>query len=131
MMNTLWWVAVVGIATAGVSTAQAADEGLAWLTRMAHASSQVNYSGTFVYHNRGVTETSRVVHYVNQAGGVFEKLEALDGPAREVIRTNDQVTCYLPAIKTVRIEQRIASPRHVAGESGRTRELPVRLADDR
>jgi sigma-E factor negative regulatory protein RseB len=107
MMNSLWRVAVLGIAAASASgVANSADEGLAWLTRMASASSQVNYSGTFVYHNRGTTESSRVVHYVNQAGGVFEKLEALDGPAREVIRTNDQVTCYLPAIKTVRIEQR-------------------------
>ena len=135
MMNSFWRIAVFAIATAGVLTARAADEGLAWLTRMANASSQVNYSGTFVYNNRGVTETSRVVHYVNQAGGVFEKLEALDGPAREVIRTNDQVTCYLPAIKTVRIEQRNAKlvpgmlPENLAGISESYR---VRLgAEDR
>jgi len=108
MMTALWRLAVLGIATAGILPAYGADEGLEWLTRMAGASSRVNYSGTFVYHNRGTTETSRVVHFVNPAGGVFERLEALDGPAREVIRTNDQVTCYLPAIKTVRIEQRNA-----------------------
>jgi sigma-E factor negative regulatory protein RseB len=108
MMKVLGRIALVGIATAGVSAAHGADEALSWLTRMASASSHVNYSGTFVYHNRGSTETSRVVHFVNQSGGVFERLEALDGPAREVIRTNDQVTCYLPAIRTVRVEQRNA-----------------------
>jgi sigma-E factor negative regulatory protein RseB len=108
MMSTFWRIAAFGLATAGLPVAHAADEGVAWLTRMANASSLVNYSGTFVYHNRGTSETSRVVHFVNQAGGVFERLEALDGPAREVIRTNDQVTCYLPTIKTVRIEQRDA-----------------------
>jgi sigma-E factor negative regulatory protein RseB len=108
MMTLFWRIAVLGIATAGFPPAYGADEGLTWLTRMAGASSRVNYSGTFVYHNRGTTETSRVVHFVNPAGGVFERLEALNGPAREVIRTNDQVTCYLPAIKTVRIEQRNA-----------------------
>jgi sigma-E factor negative regulatory protein RseB len=46
------------------------------------------------------------VHFVNPAGGEFEKLETLDGPAREVIRTNDQVVCYLPESKTVLIEKR-------------------------
>ena len=129
MMKVLGRIALAGIATAGVSAAYGADEGLAWLTRMANASSHVNYSGTFVYHNRGSTETSRVVHFVNQAGGVFERLEALDGPAREVIRTNDLVTCYLPAIRTVRIEQRNAKlvpgmlPENLAeiGESYRVR----------
>ena len=45
------------------------------------------------------------MHFVNSAGGEFEKLETLDGPAREVIRTNDQVTCYLPDSKTVNICQ--------------------------
>ena len=135
MMSTPWRIVVVALATASVPAAAIADDGVAWLTRMANASSQVNYSGTFVYNNRGVTETSRVVHFVNQAGGVFEKLEALDGPAREVIRTNDQVTCYLPALKTVRIEQRNAKlvpgmlPENLAGI---TESYRVRLgAEDR
>jgi sigma-E factor negative regulatory protein RseB len=129
MMTVFWRIAAVAVATAGFAGAHGADEGLTWLTRMASASSLVNYSGTFVYHNRGTSETSRVVHFVNQAGGVFERLEALDGPAREVIRTNDQVTCYLPAIKTVRIELRNAKlipgffPENLAGigESYRVR----------
>ena len=33
-------------------------------------------------------------------------MEVLDGPAREVVRNNDQLTCYLPESKTVVIEQR-------------------------
>lgn len=83
-----------------------AKDGLAWLTRMAEASRQLNYGGTFVYHHGNQSETSRVAHYVNPAGGEMEKLETLDGPAREVIRTNDQVVCYLPAARTVIIEKR-------------------------
>ncbi len=81
-------------------------DGLAWLKKMADASRQLNYSGTFVYHHASHSETSRIVHYVNAAGGEFEKMETLDGPAREVIRTNDQVVCYLPDSKTVIIEKR-------------------------
>jgi sigma-E factor negative regulatory protein RseB len=82
------------------------QEGLAWLKKMADASRELNYAGTFVYRHASQTETSRIVHYVNVAGGEFERMETLDGPAREVIRTNDQVVCYLPESKTVIIEKR-------------------------
>jgi sigma-E factor negative regulatory protein RseB len=82
------------------------EEGFAWLQKMANASRQLNYSGTFVYRHASGSETSRIVHFVNSAGGEFEKLETLDGPAREVIRTNDQIVCYLPESKTVLIEKR-------------------------
>jgi sigma-E factor negative regulatory protein RseB len=47
-----------------------------------------------------------VAHFVNSAGGEVERLETLDGPPREVIRSNDQVVCYLPNVKTVLIEER-------------------------
>ena len=109
-MKAVWPVVFLGLSAAHFALADSgnAQEGLTWLRKMASASNQVNYSGTFVYQHRGLSETSRIVHYANPAGGVFEKLETLDGPAREVIRSNDQVTCYLPTTKTVIIEQRNA-----------------------
>ena len=88
------------------TTPAVSQDGLALLKQMASASRRLNYSGTFVYQHAGQNETSRIVHFVNPAGGEFEKLETLDGPAREVIRTNDHVTCYLPDSKTVLIEKR-------------------------
>lgn len=122
-MKYIWTVIGIGFLAAQPALAGKADsqEALAWLSKMVGASAQQNYSGTFVYQHRGVSETSRIAHFVNPAGGVFEKLEALDGPAREVIRSNDQVTCYLPTIKTVIIEQRNA--RLLPAQ------LPERLAD--
>lgn len=101
---------LLGLCAAGPAVgAGAADsqDGLSWLKRMASASRQLNYVGTFVYRNSRQTETSRIVHFMNAAGGEFEKLETLDGPPREIIRTNDQVTCYLPNAKTVLVEKRI------------------------
>jgi sigma-E factor negative regulatory protein RseB len=97
--------------------AQALDAGtpgdaIAWLKKMAEAARQQNYSGTIVYQHRNQVETSRVVHFVNAAGGEFEKLETLDGPPREVVRSNDQVICYLPIAKTVLIEERSRSARN-------------------
>jgi len=82
------------------------QEGLVWLKKMASASRQLNYAGSFVYRSSRQAENSRIAHFVNPAGGEFERLETLDGPPREVIRTNDQVTCYLPASKTVIVEKR-------------------------
>ncbi len=107
-MKFVWPVVVLGLSAACPSLAADGDpkEGLAWLKKMASATNQLNYSGTFVYQQRGQSETSTIVHYVNAAGGVFAKLETLDGPAREVVRSNDQVTCYLPNTRTVLIEQR-------------------------
>lgn len=109
-MKAVWPVIVLGLSATQFAWADSGDatEGLTWLRKMVSASTQTNYSGTFVYQHRGLSETSRIAHYANPAGGVFEKLETLDGPAREVIRSNDQVTCYLPRTKTVIIEQRNA-----------------------
>jgi len=105
-----WPIVFVGLAgpllAAEPTTPAVSQDGLALLKQMASASRRLNYSGTFVYQHAGQNETSRIVHFVNPAGGEFEKLETLDGPAREVIRTNDQVTCYLPDSKTVIIEKR-------------------------
>lgn len=109
-MKAVWPVVVLGLAAANIAVADSADprEALAWLGKMATASNQLNYSGTFVYQHGRQSETSSIAHFVNPAGGVFERLETLDGPVREGVRSNDQVTCYLPGSKTVLIEQRNA-----------------------
>jgi sigma-E factor negative regulatory protein RseB len=104
---------LLGLAGAAHAADNAAlNDGGAWLKKMAAASRQQNYSGTIVYQHGNNVETSRVTHFVNAAGGEFEKLETLDGPAREVIRSNDQVICYLPNVKTVLIEERNRSARN-------------------
>ncbi len=100
----------------------APPDAMAWLKKIAAASRQVNYAGTFVYQHGNRSETSRIAHLVN-AGGEFERLEILDGPPREIIRNNDNVTCYLPESKTVVIEKRmarrfpVALPEQVSGIS--------------
>jgi len=108
-VKTTWPIILLGLVAPALAAEDAGrQDGLAWLTKMANASRRLNYSGTFVYQHADRIETSRIAHFVNPAGGEFEKLETLDGPAREVIRTNDQVTCYLPDTKTVIIEKRSA-----------------------
>src|SRR5512138_2857327 len=62
-------------------------DAMAWLKKMAAASRQLNYSGTFTYQHGRQMESSQIVHVVD-AGGEHEKLQTLDGPPREFIRTN-------------------------------------------
>jgi sigma-E factor negative regulatory protein RseB len=108
-VKAVWVTVLLGLAAPVIAAAPSpGDDGVAWLKKMASAARKLNYSGTFVYHHAGRGETSRIVHFVNAAGGEFERLETIDGPQREVIRTNDQVTCYLPGTKTVIIEKRSA-----------------------
>ncbi len=113
------WLAVAAVLAVAPVWAQDgnARDALGWLKKIADSSRIVSYSGTFVYQHGSRVETSRVIHYVNQAGGVFEKLQTLDGPAREVVRANDHVTAYLPDVKVVLIERRS------------TRQLPVMLPE--
>src|SRR5512146_2617753 len=119
MKIAVWAFVVLGLSAANVTLADNSDSqaGVALLTKMVRASRHFNYTGTFVYQHGYESETSQIVHYVNAAGGEFERLETLDGPAREVIRNNDQLTCYLPKAKTVIIAQRAA------------RQLPVLLPE--
>lgn len=82
-----------------------ASEAIDWLHRAAAAAQRLNYTGTILYQHGTRIETSRIIHYVDPTGE-YEKLVNLDGPPREVIRNNEQVTCYLPDSKLVRIESR-------------------------
>lgn len=81
------------------------QDGLYWLGRVVNAAHKLNYSGTFVYRNGDIEETSRITHLVD-AGREIERLEVLDGSPREVIRNNDEVKCYLPDSHTLIIEKR-------------------------
>jgi sigma-E factor negative regulatory protein RseB len=82
-----------------------ADDAAGWLARAANAAKQLNYAGTLVYQHGGRIETSRLVH-MNANGAEYEKLVNLEGPPREVIRRDDEVRCYYPDAKVVRIEPR-------------------------
>jgi sigma-E factor negative regulatory protein RseB len=74
-----------------------------WLSRAAQAARQLNYVGTIVYQIGSRVESSRITH-VNEDGREYAKLVNLDGPAREVVRTQGEVRCYYPDAKLMRIE---------------------------
>ena len=75
-----------------------------WLDRIAAASRQLNYVGTFNYQTGWRSETSRIMHRYNN-GEERERLEVLDGSPREVLRQGDEIRCVLPTQRTVIIGQ--------------------------
>ncbi|HQU16538.1 MAG: hypothetical protein B7Z66_06660 [Chromatiales bacterium 21-64-14] len=77
-----------------------------WVDRMSHALQTLNFEGTFVYLRDGHLETMRIVHVVEADGGERERVMALTGPAREIIRDDQEVTCILPDSKSIVVEKR-------------------------
>lgn len=88
--------------------AQAAEDAYAWLLKINQAARALNYEGTFVYQSGTQLETMRILHRVKD-GTVEERLVSLTGAAREVIRTADEVRCYLPDQKSIVVEHRRAN----------------------
>ncbi len=95
--------ATAGSAIAAYAGAPAADSA-ALLQRIYSASQKLSYTGTFVYQHGREAETSRITRVVD-ASGPRERLETLDGVPREIVRTGDDVVCYLPASMTVKIDK--------------------------
>lgn len=84
----------------------AADPGDAffWLQKIANATHQLNYTGTFVYQRDTRVETSRITHLVDETGE-HAKLTAMDGTVREMYRVNNDVLCFLPDSKTAVVDK--------------------------
>jgi sigma-E factor negative regulatory protein RseB len=85
-------------------TARAEGDALVWLQRIHAATQTLSYTGTFVYRGGDQAETSRIIHIVGRHGA-RERLETLDGQPREIIRSGDEVKCYLPESMTVKIDK--------------------------
>lgn len=96
--------ALVAGSALGVATAQQNADAVAWLKRIYSATDQLSYTGTFVYQRGEQVEVSRITRIVD-AAGVRERLEALDGTPREIVRFNEEVKCYFPQTMTLKIDR--------------------------
>lgn len=80
-------------------------EAVELLEQMAQAAREVNYEGVFAYHNGRSLQSIRIYHRFDEDGEV-ERLISLNGAAREVIRTDDMVTCINPEGKQINVSRR-------------------------
>ena len=100
-------VALTAMAAHPYAAKAAADTGeiRGMLDRMVHASRSLDYIGTFVYRNGSMIRSMKIIHRAD-AGGSHERLVALSGVAREVIRDGERVTCIFPDDRAVVITRR-------------------------
>ncbi|HSH29682.1 MAG TPA: MucB/RseB C-terminal domain-containing protein [Thiohalobacter sp.] len=91
------------LATALFSPPSVAGEAFDWLDRMSNAIQDLSYRGTFVYQHDGKLDAMRIVHRGGEDSR--QRLFALSGAAREVIRDQEGVTCILSDSKAVMVDR--------------------------
>ena len=94
-----------GAAQSAAALQDTAREMRAWLMRIHQAANHNNFQGTFIVSGGGVVASARIAHFCD-GRNQFERIESLDGPARQVFRHNDVVHTLWPASKLARVEQR-------------------------
>lgn len=99
MKPTCLLAAMLAMSTSAMSYADDTKEIEKWLMKSDQAAHEVSYRGIFVYTEGMNIESMRVVHKVI-AGGNHQRLFALNGEPREIIRDAEKVWCYLPNKKT-------------------------------
>lgn len=77
-----------------------------WLERIVKSARELPYTGVFVHATPDGTTTSRITHVLDARGVENEKIESLEGPMMEIVRRDEEMICYKPDQKTVRIDRR-------------------------
>ncbi len=95
------FILAAGIGSAAHASGQAALDAL---MRMQIASQNITYYGTLIFLQGGEMQSMRVVHKADEKGQ-FERLINLNGSAREVVRRDDLVICYMPDSKEVMVSR--------------------------
>jgi len=127
-----------GRAASGTAAGGAHD----WLMKMNEAPRRFDFEGIFVYQHGTQLETMRVLHKAEK-GMVRERLVSLNGVAREIVRNEREVLCYLPDQNSVVVEHRKVDARsfpailperlselggHYAIQLGKTERIAGRVA---
>jgi len=100
------WLPAFALGVACGALAGPPTDPMGWLQRAAEASRSASYAGTYVHSNGERTSTIRITH-VMVNGDEHERIEALDGPPYEIVRRNDEMFCYFPDAKTIRLDRRV------------------------
>ncbi|OZG70689.1 transcriptional regulator [Hahella sp. CCB-MM4] len=88
-----------------------------WLAMMVEARKNESYTGTFVYSRGDEMSSMRVAHRLKN-GLEQERLVALDGEPREIVRNGEHVVCIFPGNEQVELEQALPSSPFAAGITG-------------
>jgi sigma-E factor negative regulatory protein RseB len=101
----LLFAALAPIQEARPEPAATGHEMRTWLMRIHSAASHRNFQGTFVVSGGGSVASARIAHYCD-GRNQYERIESLDGPARQVFRHNNVVHTLWPGSRIAQLEQR-------------------------
>ena len=90
-----------------VGVAQADDEAREWLSAMNAALATRNYQGEFLHLANGHAEKLRILHRVKD-GRVAERLLSLSGRRREIVRSGNELQCFLADERKVIVDSNAA-----------------------
>lgn len=79
---------------------------LEWLDKISRSARELPYAGVYVHQTAEGANTTRIAHMVDKQGVEHEKIELMDGPLTEIIRRNEEMTCYRPDTKTISVDRR-------------------------
>lgn len=100
-------VAVLLAGSLASFSVQAEDDVQHWLDRMARAIETLDYRGTLVHVREDRVDTLRIIHRADE-DGVRERIYAIDGEPREVLRDGNKVRCLLPGDQPQVLESQLA-----------------------
>jgi sigma-E factor negative regulatory protein RseB len=95
-------------AACGAAAAPPGNDPVEWLQRAAQAARSASYSGTYAHSNGDRASTIRITH-IAVGNDEQERIEPLDGPPHEIVRHNEDMLCYFPDAKTVRLDRRVSA----------------------
>ena len=102
------WLPVLALGAACSALAGPGTDPLEWLQRAAQAARSASYAGTYAHSNGDRASTVRITH-VSVGNVEQERIEPLDGPPHEIVRRNDEMSCYFPDSKTIRLDRRVSA----------------------
>ncbi|MEM7763262.1 MAG: MucB/RseB C-terminal domain-containing protein [Pseudomonadota bacterium] len=88
--------AAVTVLLTHVSAASELTDANAFLDTISTAVNSTNYRGVLIRTTGGQSNAMRILHS-NDDGFIREKLVAMDGEGREIIRTGNELICLLPS----------------------------------
>jgi len=105
-MQNKFVLIVITTCWAFIANANTADQDdiQSWLDKMATAGHMQTFTGTFVYGKHSELTVMKIYHRADKFGEI-ERLVSMDGSGREVIRSNNLVTCVLPDKNSVVVEK--------------------------
>jgi sigma-E factor negative regulatory protein RseB len=101
------WIPALALGAACAAQA-APNDAASWLQRTLQAARTASYSGTYAHSNGDRTSAVHISHVI-MGTEEHERIEPLDGPPIEIVRRNDEMFCYFPDAKTIRLDRRVTA----------------------